>query len=187
MEELTQLLNRARNGDARAQSSATALIYADLKRIAAAELRRGGRNGTLNTTAVVHEAYAKLAGYEGGPLADRQHYFRLAARAMRQVVIDHARARLAEKRGGDVAHVELEAAQDIAMDRAQELVDLDEALAKLAETEPRAAQVVEWHVFGGMTFDEIAAALEVSERTARGDWAYARALLADSLASRGED
>ncbi len=179
--ELTEWLNRARDGDAAAANQALALIYAQLKRIAAAELRRHARGGTLDTTAVVHEAYAKLAENGHAPVNDRSHYFRLAARAMRQVAIDYARTRLAVKRGGDQARVDLEDAGLLAEQRAEELISLDAALVELAKSEPRAAQVVEWHVFGGMNFVEIADALGVSERTARGDWAYARASLAVAL------
>ena len=178
--ELTMLLNRARGGDAAADAGALSLVYGELKKIAAAELRRQARGSTLNTTAVVHEAYAKLAGCDGS-LVDRKHYFRLAALAMRQVVVDHARARLAEKRGGDVVHVDFELAHGVAVERAQDLIDLDEALTLLAADEPRAAQVVELHVYGGMTFDQVADALGISERTARSDWTYARAVLATHL------
>ncbi|MGN6518711.1 MAG: ECF-type sigma factor [Dokdonella sp.] len=178
--DLTELLNRAQGGDATAREAAFAQIYADLKRIAAAELRRNP-GATLNTTALVHEAYAKLAAHHAGALASRAHFFSLAARAMRQILVDQARSRLADKRGGREAHTGLDGAHEVADRRAEELLLVDEALDRLAEHDERAAKVVEWHFFGGFTFGEIAAELELSERTVRSDWALARAVLAREL------
>jgi len=178
--DLTELLNRAQGGDASAREAAFAQIYADLKRIAAAELRRNP-GATLNTTALVHEAYAKLAAHHAGALASRAHFFSLAARAMRQILVDQARSRLADKRGGREAHTGLDGAHEIADRRAEELLLVDEALDRLAEHDERAAKVVEWHFFGGFTFGEIAAELDLSERTVRSDWALARAVLAREL------
>jgi RNA polymerase sigma factor (TIGR02999 family) len=162
--ELTELINLGRAGDVAANDEAIRRLYSELKKIAAAELRRQ-HPGTLNTTAVVHEAWEKLSGYDGGPLGDRKHFFALAARAMRQVVIDHARARGAQKRGGDVANLDLDAVVEGQLDHAQQWLQLDEALRRLADDDERAARVVELHVFGGLTFLEIADALGVSERT----------------------
>jgi RNA polymerase sigma factor (TIGR02999 family) len=178
--DLTELLNRAQGGDASAREAAFAQIYADLKRIAAAELRRNP-GATLNTTALVHEAYAKLAAHHAGALASRAHFFSLAARAMRQILVDQARSRLADKRGGREAHTGLDDAREVADRRAEELLLVDEALDRLAEHDERAAKVVEWHFFGGFTFGEIAAELDLSERTVRSDWALARAVLAREL------
>jgi RNA polymerase sigma factor (TIGR02999 family) len=178
--DLTELLNRAQGGDASAREAAFAQIYADLKRIAAAELRRNP-GATLNTTALVHEAYAKLAAHHAGALASRAHFFSLAARAMRQILVDQARSRLADKRGGREAHTGLDGAHEVADRRAEELLLVDEALDRLAEHDERAAKVVEWHFFGGFTFGEIAAELDLSERTVRSDWALARAVLAREL------
>jgi len=178
--DLTELLNRAQGGDASAREAAFAQIYADLKRIAAAELRRNP-GATLNTTALVHEAYAKLAAHHAGALASRAHFFSLAARAMRQILVDQARSRLADKRGGREAHTGLDGAHEVADRRAEELLLVDEALDRLAEHDERAAKVVEWHFFGGFTFTEIAAELDLSERTVRSDWALARAVLAREL------
>ena len=181
--ELTELINRGRAGDAEANEAATRLLYAQLKAIAAAELRRLAGQSDLNTTAVVHEAYEKLAGYRGEPLADRRHYLRLAARAMRQVLVDQARAVGAAKRGADAAHLSLGAVLEGTLDPAQRWLELDAALRRLEAEQPRVAHVVEAHVFSGMTFDEIAAALDISERTARADWTAGRAWLASELAS----
>jgi len=178
--DLTELLHRAQGGDASAREAAFAQIYADLKRIAAAELRRNP-GATLNTTALVHEAYAKLAAHHAGALASRAHFFSLAARAMRQILVDQARSRLADKRGGREAHTGLDDAREVADRRAEELLLVDEALDRLAEHDERAAKVVEWHFFGGFTFTEIAAELDLSERPVRSDWALARAVLAREL------
>jgi RNA polymerase sigma factor (TIGR02999 family) len=179
--ELTELINRGRAGDAGADAAAVAQLYVQLKGLAAQALRRLGGRSTLDTTAVVHEAYEKLAAYASGPLADRRHYLRLAARAMRQVVVDHARAAGADKRGADAAHLSLGAVQEGTLDPAQRWLDLEAALRRLELAEQRVARVVEAHVFGGMTFDEIAAALGISERTARSDWKAGRAWLACEL------
>ena len=178
--DLTELINLGRAGDAVANDEVVRRLYGELKKIAASELRRQAPS-TLNTTAVVHEAWEKLARYDGGPLVDRTHFYALAARAMRQVVIDHARALGAQKRGGDAMRVDLDEVRDGAFDRGQQWLALDLALQRLAAADARAACVVEWHVFGGMTFPEIAGALGVSERTARGDWASARAWLATEI------
>ena len=180
--DLTELLNRAQGGDAGARDAAFGEIYAELKRIAAAELRRNP-GATLNTTALVHETYAKLAANHAGMLASRAHFFSLAARAMRQILVDQARSRLAEKRGGREVHTDLDGAHAAADQRASELLLIDDALGKLAAQDERAATVVEWHFFGGFTFTEIAAELGVSERTVRNDWALARAVLARDLGS----
>jgi RNA polymerase sigma factor (TIGR02999 family) len=177
--DLTELLNRAQRGDASAADAAFGALYAELKRMAAAELRRNA-GGTLNTTALVHEAYAKLVANTGA-LASRSHFFSLAARAMRQILVDQARRRLADKRGGREIHTELDAAHASPEQRAEELLVVDDAIAHLAQHDPRAAKVVEWHFFGGFTFAEIAAELDLSERTVRGDWALARAVLAREL------
>jgi len=178
--DLTELLNRAQHGDSDARDAAFADIYADLKRIAAAELRRNP-GATLNTTALVHEAYAKLAANHAGALASRAHFFSLAARAMRQILIDQARSRLAEKRGGREVHTDLDGADAAADRRAEELLLINDALEKLAARDERAAKVVEWHFFGGFTFAEIATELALSERTVRSDWALARAALGRDL------
>jgi RNA polymerase sigma factor (TIGR02999 family) len=179
-DDLTLLLNQAQAGDARAADAAFAQLYAQLKRMAAAELRRNA-SATLNTTGLVHEAYAKLAANHSGALASRAHFFSLAARAMRQILVDQARRRLADKRGGREVHTDLDLAHAAPDQRAEELLVVDDALARLARHDARAAQVVEWHFFGGFTFAEIAAELDLSERTVRSDWALARAVLARDL------
>jgi RNA polymerase sigma factor (TIGR02999 family) len=179
--EITQLLNRSQGGDDGARAQVFGLIYAELKKIAFAELRRSGAGHTLGATALVNEAYARLAAHYDGTLNDRKHFYRLAARAMRQVVIDRARELMAEKRGGGAEHVGLTFGDAAGESRLEDWIALDQALATLAGQDERAAQIVEWHFFGGRSFEEIAELLGVSDRTVRSDWAFARAVLARAL------
>lgn len=179
--EITQLLNRAQAGDGAAGEQAFALIYGELRKIAWAEVRRSRPGNTLNATALVHEAYARLAAHYEGTLNDRKHYYRLAARAMRQVVIDRARELMANKRGGGVEHVGLSFGDAAADAPLEDWIALDQALDELARQDERAAQIVEWHFFGGQSFEEIAGVLGVSDRTVRSDWAFARAVLGRAL------
>jgi len=151
-------------------------VYDDLRQIAHRMLRRHAPADTLHTTALVHEAYLKLDGHEASAV-DRAHFFALAARAMRFIVVDHARARRAAKRGGGAHRVTLGPAHDVADLRADEVLALDEALSRLAAERPRLAQVVELRFFGGLTFEEAAEAAGVSVRTAKRDWDLARAWL----------
>lgn len=175
--EVTVLLAQARAGDAQALGVAYAAVYEELKRAARSQLRR--MRDAFQTTALVHEAYLKLAG--GAPLAalDRNHLLALSARAMRQVLVDDARARKADKRGGGQEALTLTASLgngngDAA---AVEVLALDELLASLHKLDERAAQIVELRYFGGYSEIEIAAMLDISDRTLRRDWRKARAYL----------
>lgn len=176
---VTELLAQSRAGDAQALNAAYAAIYDELKRAARSQLRR--MHDAFQTTALVHEAYLKLAG--GAPLAalDRNHLLALSARAMRQVLVDDARARKADKRGGGQDALTLSAAQDIGNRSgdaaAVEVLALDELLASLHKLDERAAQIVELRYFGGYSESEIAEMLGISDRTLRRDWRKARAFL----------
>jgi RNA polymerase sigma factor (TIGR02999 family) len=154
-----------------------AAVYDEMRRLAQSMLRRQARGGTLNTTGLVHEAYLKLLGTDGAPAQNRRHVFATAARAMRYILVDHARARQADKRGGGAQRVTLGPAHDTAEMRADELLALDEALARLAAERARLAQVVELRFFAGLTYDEIAETMDTSVRTAKRDWELARAWL----------
>ena len=147
-------------------------VYDELRHLAHRLLRRHGPGETLNTTALVHEAYLKL---DGRAAADRAHFFALAARAMRFILVDHARAHHAAKRGG--RGVTFGPAHDVADLRADEVLALDEALTRLAAEHVRLAAAVELRFFGGLTYEEVAEAQGVSVRTAKRDWALARAWL----------
>ena len=179
--EVTVLLARARAGDAQALGAAYAAVYEELKRAARAQLRRMRDN--FQTTALVHEAYLKLAG--GAQLAalDRNHLLALSARAMRQVLVDDARARKADKRGGGQDALTLTASLGGVEKVAVDVLALDELLASLHTLDERAAQIVELRYFGGYEETEIAQMLGLSDRTVRRDWRKARAfLLAEMVA-----
>jgi RNA polymerase sigma factor (TIGR02999 family) len=150
-----------------------AAVYGELKRLAHGQLARGPR-GTLSTTALVHEAYLKL---RGSTVRDREHFFALAARAMRQVLVDYARERGAAKRGGELARVSLDGEALAIETLIDEVLAVDVALGRLEALDERLARLVEWRYFAGMTEPEIAAVLGVTDRTVRRDWQKARAFL----------
>ena len=174
--ELTQILIQAQDGDATALDRLLPLVYEELRLLARSQRRRRGADETLNTTALVHEAYEKLARHDGG-WADRKHFFRVAARAIRQVIVDSARARMAAKRGGKHYDIPLD---DIALAdpaRDEEALALDEALTRLAQLDERQAEVVELRYFVGLAVPEAAEVLGVSAATVKRDWTAARAWL----------
>lgn len=175
---LTQLIAAARGGDSAAASAVFAQLYAQLRSIARARLRAHQAMTLLDTTALLHEAYLKLVGVDAIPVEDRRHFFTYASRVMRSVIVDHARARSAERRGGDAERVVLDTALAERLPAPQDdVLRVHEALDVLAQAEPRLAQVVEMRYFGGLSEPEIADALGVSERTVRRDWEKARLLL----------
>lgn len=182
--EFTRLLQSANEGEPAAVSRLVPLVYEELRHLARLKLRREQPGHTLTPTALIHEAYAKLAAGAEPRARDRAHFMAIASRAMRQVLVEHARARGAQKREGGWARTTLagELAGKAAPDPI-ELIALDEALEQLS---PRQRQVVECRVFGGMEEAEIALALGVSERTVRRDWTGARARLI-LLMTDGED
>jgi RNA polymerase sigma factor (TIGR02999 family) len=158
--------------------------YRELRRLARARLHGGGRNTVLDTTALVHESYLRLAGREGVAFSDRLGFMAYAGRVMRSVIIDLVRERQAERRGGDVAHVTLttQLGEHLAGDAGEaEILRVHEALDELAKLDARMAQVVELRYFAGMTEVEVAQALGVTDRTVRRDWQQARLFLADAL------
>jgi RNA polymerase sigma factor (TIGR02999 family) len=174
---ITDLLERASGGDDTALADLVPAVYDELKQIAHRQLRRLPESETLNTTALVHEAFLKLtAGTQPG-WHDRCHFFAVAARAMRQLAVDYARKRMAEKRGGGRQQVPLEAVPVAAAGEPDVVLAIDDALEKLTDLDPRLARVVECRFFGGLTEPETATALSVTERTVRRDWVKARAWL----------
>ena len=176
--EVTVLLARARAGDAQALGAAYAAVYEELKRAARAQLRRMRDN--FQTTALVHEAYLKLGGAQLAA-QDRNHLLALSARAMRQVLVDDARARKADKRGGGQDALTLNASLGNAEQAAVDVLALDELLGSLHTLDERAAQIVELRYFGGYEEAEIAQMLGLSDRTVRRDWRKARAFLLAEL------
>ena len=158
-----------------------ALAYEELRRIASQQRRRVGESLTLNTTALVHEVYLKLSPHSHVPGFDRAHFLALTARAMRQVLIDHARSRICLKRGGQVVFTEVNENQGDASGDMADMLALDQSLSELTELDPRAGQVVEWHVFGGLRLEEIAELQKLAVRTVYRDWRRARAFLVRQL------
>ena len=181
---ITALLSAAREGDATAQEQLFRLVYHDLRRIARRQIGAGPR-ATLSTTGLVHEAYLRLARPGAIEQRDRAHFFAVAARAMRQIVIDEARRRQRLKRGGGQRPLELDPDQLRVDEKASELIALDQALVRLEALSPRLAQVVEWRFFGGRTLEEVGEALGLTDRTAKRDWAKARAFLFRELQREG--
>jgi RNA polymerase sigma factor (TIGR02999 family) len=185
--EITLLLRAYDEGDRSAFDRMVPLVYDELRRLARRHIRRGPRGQTLNTTGLVHEAYLKLAGSPELRLRDRGHLMAVTACAMRQVMVSRARARLADKRGGGVAPVELEEEQ-VGMEPAAEwLIDLDRALAGLRDHDERLAQVFECRYFGGLSEEETAEALGTSLRTVQRGWMRGRAWLRDALQAGARD
>jgi RNA polymerase sigma factor (TIGR02999 family) len=160
-----------------------ATAYEELRAIAHARLAWRGAGGTLSTTALVHEAYLKLANQSPSKWRDRAHFFAVASLAMRHVLVDFAKARVALKRGGARRRITLDDDAIAVDDQADALLQLDDALARLAAREPRLAKVVELRFFGGLAEDEIAESLGVAVRTVRRDWVKARVMLRHVLES----
>lgn len=157
------------------------LVYEELRGMAHAYLLRERRGHTLSTTGLVHEAYLKLVDAARMPVKSRAYFFGAAARAMRQILVEHARHRMRQKRGGGQRPVTLDEQHLLADHFADGLLDLDEALDRLSDVEPRAARVVECRFFGGLTVQETAEALDVSARTIKRDWIIAKAWLYRAL------
>jgi RNA polymerase sigma factor (TIGR02999 family) len=184
---LTQILGRARAGDQTARDEVLALVYDELRRVASRLMRRERPDHTLAPTAVVHEAVIRLLGDAVfDKAADRSFLFASAARAMREVLIDHARRRAADRRGGGRRRVRLDAVVDYFQDQGLDLVAVHEALDRLAERDQRQAQVMTLRYFGGMTVAEVAEALGISVVTVERDWRLARAWLVGQLGGSGE-
>lgn len=178
---ITELLEAWRNGDGDAERNLVPLVYQELRVLARRQLA-GNRTETLRTTALVHEAYLKLGRRSRLAVEDRQHFFAIASKAMRQLIVDHARRRAAEKRGGQVALVSLEDADAPIAARAAEIVALNEALDRLSAVDEWLARVVELRFFAGLSVEETADALDCSPRTIKRDWRKARAFLHRELA-----
>lgn len=176
MGEITELLQAAREGDAPALQEVFAAVYPILRGLAGARLRAMGGESTLCPTALVHEAYLKLVGTARLEITDRQHFLACAARAMRHILIDHARARASQRRGGNQLRFELDGHDGVAVD-AQELLDVNRALDRVDAVDPRLRELVELRIFAGLTLEELAAVGDRSLRSINRDWQRARALL----------
>jgi RNA polymerase sigma factor (TIGR02999 family) len=179
--EVTVLLAELAGGRASAADQLLPLVYENLRALASDYFRRERADHTLEPTALVHEAYLRLVTPCDERPRDRAHFFALAARVMRQVLVDHARKKLAGKRGGDRLKVTLNELVTPAADRAAEIEAVDRALAELAEHDEASAKLVEMRFFGGVTFEEAAEVLGASVSTVERRWRFARAWLADAL------
>ena len=178
--EITHLLDQAREGDAVALRRLIPLVYDQLRTLAHRQRQRIGPSETINTTALVHEAYEKLARSHSG-FADRQHFFSVAARAMRDVLVDHARSQRRQKRGGGLRPLMLDESFHVPPEQIGPLLDLDEALTRLTALDARQAEVVELRYFVGLTIPEAADVLGLSAATVKRDWTAARAWLYHAL------
>lgn len=174
--EVTRLLRSSRDGDREALDRLVAFVYPELRRVAANALRRQGHPVTLQATAVIHEAWIRLADANVA-WDDRVHFFAMAGTVIRRILVDHARARHRLKRGGGALQVTLDEASAVQPERSIDIVALDEALERLSDQDERMARVVELHYFGGLTYDETAAALGISAATVDRELRLARAWL----------
>jgi RNA polymerase sigma factor (TIGR02999 family) len=178
---VTELLLALQGGNRAVLDDLVPLIYDELRSIARRKLRSERDGHTLTTTALVHEAYLKLVQLDRMQWQSRAHFFAIAAQAMRHVLVNHALRRKRVKRGSGAAHVPLDEVADLPIGEADRILELDAALAKLAELNPRHARVVECRFFGGMSIDETAVALAVSPATTKRDWTLLRAWLRREL------
>jgi RNA polymerase sigma factor (TIGR02999 family) len=180
--EITQMLKEWKKGDKEALDRLMPAVYDELRRIANRHLRRRQPGHTLQTTALVHEAYMKLAGAQDLNLENRVHFFNMAARIMRCILVNHAVANKTEKRGGDNIKLSLDEAIGTPEKRDFDVVALNEALIKLAALDERQSRIVELRFFAGLTSEEIAEALEISIATVTREWRIARAWLQNEIA-----
>ena len=179
--DLTQLLLAWGDGDHGALDELAPQIYRELKKLAKSYLRRERAGHTLQPTALAHEAFIKLIDQRDVRWRNRAHFFGIAAQAMRRILVDHARARFAEKRGSGGAVVSLDEAIDVSDPRADQLIALDEALKRLAQFDPNKGRVIELRYFGGLTLEETAEVLGVSRATVVREWRMAKAWLYGEL------
>jgi len=179
--DVTALLSQLTQGDQEAAEKLIPLVYDELKRLARSYMRRERQDHTLQTTALVHEAYLRLVRQRAVTWQGRSHFFGIAAQLMRRILIDHARGHLREKRGGAQVILQLNEALAFSQEHSQELLRLDEALNRLSKLDPRQGQVVELRFFGGLSVEETAEFLNISPKTVKRDWAVAKAWLHGEL------
>jgi RNA polymerase sigma factor (TIGR02999 family) len=180
--EITRILVDLRGADRReALERLLPVVYGELHRLASAQMRHERADHTLQTTALVHEAYLRMLGGQNPPWNDRAHFFRAAAEAMRRILIEHARKHRRIKRGGDRARVSLSGLNLGVTEDSDTILALDDALRRLDKQDPRVADVVRLRFFAGLSVGETAKALEVSERTVKREWSFARAWLFDAV------
>ena len=184
--DVTRLLVELRSGNSEAEAKLFPLVYKHLHRLAKGKMRGWRPDHTLQASALVNEAYLRLISEEGKDWRNRAHFFRVAAKMMRNILVDYARAGQAEKRGGKVEKLPLDGVLEFSPARAQGLIELDDALDSLERLDPRQAEVVELRFFGGMTVEETAEALRIAPRTVKREWQVARAWLHGELSGKAE-
>jgi RNA polymerase sigma factor (TIGR02999 family) len=172
--QVTELLQRWSKGESAAREQLVPLVYDELRRMARQVLSERGRGHTLQSTALVHEAYLRLAGHESVHWDNRVHFFAVAAQLMRRILMDHVRMQRAQKRGGDCVTLRLDEAVALPAQREVDLVALDDALTELAGLDERQCRLVELRFFGGFTIEEASQALQISPATVKREWATAR-------------
>jgi RNA polymerase sigma-70 factor, ECF subfamily len=178
--QVTQLLKAMRAGDQQAAEDLLPLVYAELHRLAKSYMRRERPDHTLQATALINEAYLRLAGEEID-WKNRAHFIGLSAQVMRRVLVDYARAHKAEQRGGGLQRVEMQEELAVSPEKLEQVQQIDELLKKLEKENPRQARVVELRYFGGLSFEEIGTLLQLTSRTAKSDWALARIWLFEQI------
>lgn len=182
--ETTVLLRAWAKGDRQALEQLTPHVYAELRRIAGRMMRDERPGRTVQATALVHEAYLKLVDVDNVNWEHRAHFFAISAKIMRRILLERARKRATAKRGGEWARTDLDQIPDLSSNRDRELLALDEALAELAQADPRKAQVIELRFFGGLSVQETASVLGVSDDTVMRDWRLARAWLLTEMSHK---
>ena len=180
-QRVTQLLTEWSHGDDSALVELTPLVYEELRRLAHHFMEGQRPDHTLQTTALINEVYLRLADQTNPRWQNRAHFFAMAARAMRQILVSYARSQRSQKRGGGAVKVELDDAALVSPEESKEIVDLHEALERLATLDSRKAQVVELKYFGGLNYDEMAEVLKISSITVRRDWEFAKVWLYTEL------
>jgi RNA polymerase sigma factor (TIGR02999 family) len=185
--EVTALLSQCANGSQEAADKLIPVVYDELKRLARDYMRRENPSHTLQTTALVHEAYLKLVRQQDVNWQGRAHFIGVAAQLMRRILIDHAKGRLREKRGGEQVVVPLNEALTFSPERSKELLKLDEALERLSKIDERQSRIVELRFFGGLSIEETSEFLGISPKTVKRDWAVAKAWLRSELRGSNAD
>ena len=184
-DEVTQLLINWSKGDKTALEQLVPLVHSELRRLARRYLGKESPGHTLQTSALINEAYIRLIGHEPVQWQNRSHFFAVAAQVMRHILVDHARAHLYAKRGGGAHHVSLDGLEVITGQRAAELVALDDALSILVTLDSRKSQIIELRFFGGLTIEETAEALNISPKTVTREWRSAKAWLHQQMSKIG--
>jgi RNA polymerase sigma factor (TIGR02999 family) len=183
--EITELLEQWSDGNQTALDKLYPLVYEELRRLARSYMKREPKGHTLQTTALINEAYVRIVDQKSVHWQNRSHFFAISAQIMRRILVDHARRYLHAKRGGGARRVSLDEAMIVAAERSEEVLMLDEALSNLARMDPRRCQVVELRYFAGLNNQEIASVLHISENTVMRDWNLARAWLYQQLGGVG--